>query len=308
MLDNNQSYLNERAIEDFGKARVREKILAVLNILSPEKQQLLSLYDIKSLVKPKNESYQGMKVVPIKDIVGSEGRYRDFNNAFLPRKEHLRNRWVSIDKAHITDVILPPIKLYKIGDLYFVRDGNHRVSVARMQKVYAIDAEVVELNSEIPLTKGITRAELENKVIEYERNHFLSETGIDKFIDMDKIHFTAPGRYHEMLNHILGHKYYINQGIEEEITLEEATKSWYEKLYYPVIQTVREDGLVARFNNRTEADLYIWIVKHWDDLKSKYGQDFPLDQATKEYSEIYGRNIFQTFFAYIKTIIKSLID
>ena len=146
----NNNYLNDQAIDDFGRARFREKILSILNLLSPEKQQLLSLYDIKSLVKPKNESYKGMKVVAVKDIVGSEGRYRDFNKAFLPRKEHLKNRWVSIDKAHISDVILPPIKLYKIGDVYFVRDGNHRVSVAKMQKVYAIDAEVVELNSEIP--------------------------------------------------------------------------------------------------------------------------------------------------------------
>lgn len=301
----NHNLINEQASEDFSKARVREKILSILNILSPEKQQLLSLYDIKSLVKPKNESYKGMKVVAVKDIVGSEGRYRDFNKAFLPRKEHLKNRWISIDKAHITDVILPPIKLYKIGDLYFVRDGNHRVSVAKMQKVYAIDAEVVELNSEITLKKGMTRSELEEKVIEYERRHLLEETHIDQYIDMSTIYFTAPGRYMEMLNHILGHKYFINQGNKEEITLEEATKSWFKNLYTPVIETVREDSLVARFTNRTEADLYIWIVKHWDDLKNKYGQDFPLDQATKEYSEIYGKNILQNFISYIKKIIHS---
>ncbi|MBN2618993.1 MAG: transcriptional regulator [Spirochaetales bacterium] len=300
-----KSMLNEQAIEDFSRARFREKILSILNILSPEKQQLLSLYDIKSLVKPTNESYKGMKVVPVKDIVGSEGRYRDFNKAFLPRKEHLRNRWISIDKAHITDVILPPIKLYKIGDLYFVRDGNHRVSVAKMQKVHAIDAEVVELNAEIELKKGMSRKELEEKVIAYERKLFLDQTEIGDYIDMNQIYFTAPGRYHEMLNHILGHKYFINQGIDEEIPLKEATISWFDKIYTPIINTVREDSLVARFNNRTEADLYIWIVKHWDDLKSKYGQDFPLDQATREYSDKYGKNLFQHFMSYIKNIINS---
>ncbi|MGL1891522.1 MAG: transcriptional regulator [Spirochaetaceae bacterium] len=301
----NHTLINEQATDDFGKARLREKMLSMLNILSPEKQQLLSLYDIKSLVKPKNESYKGMKVVAIKDIVGSEGRYRDFNKAFLPRKEHLRNRWVSIDKAHISDVILPPIKLYKIGEIYFVRDGNHRVSVAKMQKVYAIDAEVVELNAEIPVTKGMSRTELETKVIEYEREHLLSQTEIGTYIDMSEIYFTAPGRYMEMLNHILGHKYFMNQGMKEELTLKEAAISWFENLYSPVVKTVREDALISRFNHRTESDLYIWIVKHWDDLKGKYGQDFPLDQATKEYSEIYGKNIFQRFGSYIKTIIQS---
>lgn len=301
----NQKMVYEQAVDDFGKARFKQKILSVLNLLSPEKQQLLSLYDIKSLVKPKNESYKGMKVVPIKDIVGSEGRYRDFNKAFLPRKEHLRNRWISVDKAHITDVILPPIKLYKIGDLYFVRDGNHRVSVAKMQKVYAIDAEVVELNAEISLKKGMTRKELEAEVIKYERDQLLSETDIAEYIDMKNIHFTAPGRYYELLNHILGHKYYINQGIKEEISLKEATESWYETIYIPIIEIVREDNLINRFNNRTEADLYIWVVKHWDDLKSKYGQDFPLDQATREYSELYGKNFIQRFISYIKKIIQS---
>lgn len=301
----NQKMVYEQAVDDFGKARFKQKILSVLNLLSPEKQQLLSLYDIKSLVKPKNESYKGMKVVPIKDIVGSEGRYRDFNKAFLPRKEHLRNRWISVDKAHITDVILPPIKLYKIGDLYFVRDGNHRVSVAKMQKVYAIDAEVVELNAEISLKKGMTRKELEAEVIKYERDQLLSETDIAEYIDMKNIHFTAPGRYYELLNHILGHKYYINQGINEEISLKEATESWYETIYIPIIEIVREDNLINRFNNRTEADLYIWVVKHWDDLKSKYGQDFPLDQATREYSELYGKNFIQRFISYIKKIIQS---
>lgn len=300
--------LNEQALDDFGKARFKVKILSILNILSPEKQQLLSLYDIRSLVKPKNESYKGMKVVPVKDIVGSEGRYRDFNKAFLPRKAHLRNRWVSIDKAHISDVILPPIKLYKIGDLYFVRDGNHRVSVAKMQKVYAIDAEVIELNSEIELTKGMTRDQLEAKVIEYERTQFLEDTKIGDYIDMTNISFTAPGRYMELLNHILGHKYFINQDCDEEISLKEASLSWYETLYVPIITTVREDNLLARFSSRTEADLYIWIVKHWDDLKSKYGQDFPLDQATKEYSNIYGRNILQRIWYKLKNIIKGLRD
>lgn len=301
----NHKMVNEQAVDDFGKARFKQKILSVLNLLSPEKQQLLSLYDIKSLVKPKNESYKGMKVVPIKDIVGSEGRYRDFNKAFLPRKEHLRNRWVSVDKAHITDIILPPIKLYKIGDMYFVRDGNHRVSVAKAQKVYAIDAEVVELNSEIELKKGMSRSELEEQVIEYERGQLLEDTEISKYIDMEEIYFTAPGRYFELLNHILGHKYFINQGKKEEITLEEATKSWYETIYKPIRSIVREDNLVSRFNNRTEADLYIWVVKHWDDLKSKYGQDFPLEQATREYSEIYGKNIFQRFISWLKAIIRS---
>ncbi len=154
----------------------------------------------------------------------------------------------------------------------------------------------------------MNRNELESKVIEYERLHFLRETNLGEVINMERIFFTAPGRYMEMLNHIMGHKYFMNQEKIEEITLEEAGKSWFKTLYTPIIEIVREDNLVARFNNRTEADLYIWIVKHWDAQKSKYGQSFPLDQATREYAKIYGRNIFENFFSYIKKIIRGLIN
>lgn len=301
----NKAYITTQASEDFSKARIKSRFLTVLNLLSPEKQHLMSLYDIKTLVKPKTETYKGMKVVPVKNIVGSEGRYKDFNQAFLPRKEHLRNRWESIDRAHLTDVILPPIKLYKIGDLYFVRDGNHRVSVAKMQGVYAIDAEVIELNSEIEVKKGSTMEDLKDQVIAYERKKLIVETGLDKMINMERIEFTAPGRYYEMLNHILGHKYFINQDQEEEITLAEAAQSWYDNLYVPIANILQEDNLLNRFSKRTEADLYIWVIKHWDDLKRKYGQDFPLEEATKEYSEIYGKNFFQRLFAYIKRVINS---
>jgi hypothetical protein len=113
-----------------------------------------------------------MQVVPIEKIVGSEGRYRDFNKTFLPRHNFLRGRWEKVDRAHLKDIVLPPIKLYQIGDYYFVRDGNHRVSVAKSQGVGAIDAEVIEVKSDISLDENVKIEELKETVLKFEKDEF----------------------------------------------------------------------------------------------------------------------------------------
>lgn len=289
MSHGNKAYINTRASDDFNRARSLEKLFAMLSLLKPEKRELLSFYQVKSLLRPKRENYLGMRVVALNQIAGSEGRYRDFNKAFLPRKEHLRHRWESIDKAHLTDVTLPPIKLYKIGEAYFVRDGNHRVSVARTQGVEAIDAEVVELDSAIEVQADWSQEQLKEALIQYERSLFLRQTGLSQVIeDAGEITFTAPGRYDEMLQHILGHKYYINQGVRDEITLEQAALSWYNNLFKPALTIIEEEKLQIRFPGRTLADLYVWTIKHWDLLKKRYGDQFTMKDAVKDYSHKYG--------------------
>ena len=120
------------ANDDFEKAKRRGQMQALLSGLRWKNTNLLSLYDVTRLIKPKGETYRGMQTIPVKNIIGSEGRYHDFSLAFYPKKEMLRARWRSIDELNREDVILPPISVYKVGDNYFVRDGNHRVSVAKM--------------------------------------------------------------------------------------------------------------------------------------------------------------------------------
>ena len=162
---------------------------------------LLSFYEVTKLIKPEAESYKGMQVIPVKQIIGSENRYHDFSSAFYPMNTHLERRWESIDAAHLDDVVLPPISVYKLGDTYFVRDGNHRVSVAKSRGVEFIDAEVVELTSKIPLEEGITLNEIRKRVVAYERQRFLEQFN-PTYLPMDRIVFTAPGSYPEMVNHI----------------------------------------------------------------------------------------------------------
>ena len=139
--------------EDFSKARNKAFFNEIQHLLSPEEASLISLNDVKQLIRPVNETYLGMKVIPIDKIIGSEGRYKDFDNNFFPKSSHLRNRWEHVDEAAIKEINLPPIKVYEIAGLYFVRDGNHRVSVAKARGTEFIDAEVVTLQSEIKLKK-----------------------------------------------------------------------------------------------------------------------------------------------------------
>ncbi len=270
--------------QDFGRARMKETLGRILALLKPQKDEMLSLGDIRSLLRPESETYKGMQTVPIEKIVGSEGRYRDFNKAFLPRHDKLMRRWMSVDEAHYRNIILPPIKLFEIGGAYFVRDGNHRVSVAKTQGAEFIDAEVISLSSEIPLTPDMTRDQIKLAVIQFEKRRFFEVTKLDRHRPGCSLEFTEVGRYDEILSHIREHKWYINLDKTEEIPFDEAAVSWYDKVYSPIIAVIRETSLLSRFSGATEADLYVYIGKHWGELNARYGPLFTLEEAAEDLS------------------------
>ncbi|MGC9312143.1 MAG: transcriptional regulator [Sediminispirochaetaceae bacterium] len=303
-MDQNNIYIQNKARDDFNRARSRATISQLLFSLTPERQRLLSLEDVKNLLRPKSESYKGIQVVPIEKVVGSEGRYNDFTKAFLPKRDFIRGRWESIDRAHLSDVTLPAVKLYEIGGVYFVRDGNHRVSVAKMQGVEAVDAEVIELDTEITLKPGMTVSDLKNSVIEYEKKNVFSDTGLDSIIPPEDIVFSEPGRYVEMLRHIQGHKYFLNQKKSGEIPFLEAAASWYNTLYKPIVRIIEQENIMYRFPGRTMSDLYMWIIKHWDGLKRKYGNSFSLQVAARDYSEKYGKGLWEQILNFLKKLFK----
>jgi hypothetical protein len=109
-------------------------------------EHLLSFEEAKGALTRWTQSYRGMRIVEVEKIAGSVGRYRDFDGSFLPLKKSMGERWSRIDRAYHRGDELPAVSLYKIGEAYFVRDGNHRVSVAKYHGVAAIDAEVVEIS------------------------------------------------------------------------------------------------------------------------------------------------------------------
>jgi hypothetical protein len=280
--------VSQQAAADFSRARGKAVLSQIQHFLNTDRNSLLSFNDVKDILKPRNEVYRGNQVVPIKLIVGSEGRYHDFNKYFLPKREHMRQRWQRVDEAHIKDIILPPIQLYEIGGVYFVRDGNHRVSVAKAQDVEFIDAEVTSLTTEINIKPSMTTDELREALTAYEKNIFYEKTEFGALTGYYKMDFSSPGRYDVIYNHILVHKYYLNENIEEEIPFNDALVSWYNNVYNPVIKVIKEQWLLTNFPGRTEADLYVWIIKHWDFLKKKYGT-YSLAKAAGDFSKKYGQ-------------------
>jgi hypothetical protein len=272
------------ARSDFGRLRTRETLMRILSLLKAQRDEMLSLGEVRSLLRPHSETYQGMQVIPLARIVGSEGRYKDFNRAFLPRHDKLIRRWVSIDIAHYQDVHLPPIHVFEIGGSYFVRDGNHRVSVAKSQGAEFIDAEVISLSTRIPVAPGMTLTDLKRAVIDFEKDRFLEVTTLDTLRPGCRIEFTEVGRYDELLGHIREHKWYINLKKSTEIPFEEASASWYDTVYFPVIEIIRETRLLARFPHATEADLYVFAGRHWGELSQRYGPLFTLEEAAEDFS------------------------
>ncbi|MDR1429349.1 MAG: transcriptional regulator [Spirochaetaceae bacterium] len=278
-----------QASEDFSRARGRALLSRLQHLFHAGRDNLLSLEDVKKILKPKNETYKGMLEVPLDLIVGSEGRYRDFNKYFLPRHEYLRTRWEKVDKAHIRDLVLPPIQLYEIGGVYFVRDGNHRVSVARSQGSLYIDAEVISLSSEIPIDPSMTTSDLKKAVLEYEKKLFYDKTNFGKLSGCDDLDFSSPGAYDLVYEHILVHKYFLNEKVLDAIPFQDALISWYYNVFRPIIEIVKDEKIRYLFPGATEGDLYLWIVQYWDLLKKKYGAGYSLSDAVAEFNKKFGR-------------------
>jgi hypothetical protein len=294
------------AEEDFARARTRELLSHISGLLDPERESLLPFEEVVAILKPGAETYVGMEAVPVDRIVGSEGRYRDFNRHFLPRREFLRSRWISIDMAHYKDVPLPPVRIYEVGGVYFVRDGNHRVSVARMRGQTMIDAEVTRLDTVIDLKPGMTLEDLKREVILYEKKRFYEKTSYGAITGDEGLEFTSPGRYDQILEHVLVHKYYLNQNLEGELSFADALWSWHENVYRPVISAIEEEELLSRFPGRTASDLYMFIVQHWDELKRKYGLGYSLGAAARDYGELYGSSPYSRIRAKVAAGIRRL--
>lgn len=285
---------DQRAVDDFNRARNRAVLSRILSMLRNRKDEMLSLAEVKALVKPNTEVYGGMQTVAVDLIVGSEGRYRDFNRFFLPLHRKMQGRWVNVDMAHYQQIILPAVTLYEVGGAYFVRDGNHRVSVARSTGVDFVDAEVTSLKTRIEIKPGMSRQELKRAVIDLEKRRFFQETGLDRLRPGVKMEFSATGRYDEIVRHIDGHKYYLNQSEEEEIPFERALVSWHDQVFDPIVQLIRKERILSHFPGRSASDLYVWIVRHWDDLKKRFG-DFPLEDAAADFTSRYSERPKNSF-------------
>jgi len=251
--------------KDFARARRRAFLRRIGAFMrgDPGSNRLLSFDEVKSALGAVEQVYLGMRTVPVEKIVGSVGRHRDFDRAFLPSKGDLSTRWRRIDKMMHRAEELPPISLYKIGDAYFVRDGNHRVSVARQQGVEMIDAEVVELRSRVPVDSALTARDLLHKL---EHRHLLERLPIDRVLPEIKVELSDIADYRRLATYIEAHGFRTSQLWKRYVSPEEVLGDWYEYHYRPVAEMIREERVLDAFPDRTELDLYLWIVNHRERL------------------------------------------
>ena len=284
---------------DFDAARLKAKIQKVFSTFRWKNPNLLSFYEVTKLIKPDSEAYLGMQTIEVKKIIGSENRYQDFSLAFYPTNNALKNRWESVDAARLDNITLPPISVYKIGEWYFVRDGNHRVSVARSEGMEFIDAEVVELSSKINLEEGMTLNELKKRVVAHERQMFIDQYH-PTYLPMDKIYFTTPGAYPEMVHHILVHKYYANEHLDRVLSFQEGAESWYKNVYSPLVGAMDKEHLRSHFPGSTDGDIYMWLVRRWDEMKRIDALSTEED-AAKDVIKNDNKSTFRHWLEYIKS-------
>ena len=270
---------------DYSAVRTKAFFKSVLARLARRPNRLLSFDEVKDKLNLRGSAYRGLQTVPVKAVVGSVNRYRDFDNAFLPTQTHTADRWKAINSFYYGDETLPPVKLYQVGDVYFVLDGNHRVSVAREHGVEYIDAEVIEVRSRVPLTPDVNADDLEI-LGEYER--FLERTQLDQLRPEQNIRFTIAGGYEQLIEHIAVHRYFMGLDQQRDIGEETAVTHWYDTVYSSVVEVIRERNVLADFPGRTEADLYLWLIDHLHYLRESQGDVDPAQVAqefAQEFSE-----------------------
>jgi hypothetical protein len=274
--------LLSRARDDFNHARFKAFMNSVWAVLAGQPNTLLSFDEIKEKLHVGGPIYRGVKTVPVEQIVGSLNRYQDFDRVFLPTQSETADRWQRVNLAFYKDISLPPVLLYKVGQVYFVVDGHHRVSVACEQGQMFIEAEIRECATKVNVT--IDNLRPEDLEILSEKVDFIERTGIDRIRPGSNIKMSIPDGFDLMLEHIAVHHYFMGIDQKRDISEEEAVAHWYDTVYLPIVQVIRESSILDEFPGKTEGDLYLWVLDHQHYLAENEGQPLiPPEQAARDY-------------------------
>jgi len=261
--------LDQQTRADFNRARFKSFINQAVSILSGKRNNLLSYDDVKEKLRIGGPIYRGMQTVLVEQIAGSLNRYHEFDDVFLPKEDQLASRWTKVDRAFYEDIHLPPVVLYKVGDVYFVVDGHHRVSVAREKGQTYIDAEVRECATRVNLSPSIKPEDLE---VLGAKVDFLERTNLDALRSDININLSIPDGFSRMLEHIAVHKYFMGIDFKRDISEQEAIEHWYDNVYLPIVSIIRQSKLLDDFPGKTEGDLYLWTLDHQHYLYKEQGR------------------------------------
>jgi hypothetical protein len=272
--------IDTRVQADFSRARTRAFFNDLLALFSGTSNTLLPYDEVKEKLHIGGPIYRGVRTVEVGKIVGSVNRYRDFDRTFLPAGNRLATRWQHVDRAFYEDIGLPPVVLYKVGDVYFVVDGHHRVSVAKEQGQEFIEAEVRECKVKVPVGPDLQPEDLEILGAKVE---FLERTGLDRIRPQANIEFTVPDGFERVLEHIAVHRYFMGLDQKRDIPEEEAVAHWYDTVYLPILKVIGERGILSEFPGHTEGDMYLWVLDHQHFLHDHGKELVPPEEAAEEY-------------------------
>ena len=272
-------------LRDFRAARVKADTEAIFARLKGQSSELLSYDEVRHKLKGIETQKSIRKEIPLDAIVGSVGRQQDFTRAFLPKNDSHEQRWSRIKMLMNSQQGLPPIEVYELGEVYFVRDGNHRVSVAKDMGLKFLEAYVTPVSVSVPITADLNPDEL---IIKSEYTDFLGQTNIHKLRCDADLNVSIPGQFEMLLEHIQVHHYYMGLNEKRDVPYEEAVAHWYDEIYQPVITLIRERGLLQAFPERTLTDLYLWLSQYRADLETTLGWVLPSISIAQRLAEDLG--------------------
>ena len=275
------SELTTRARADYSRARAKAFLNRIWAVISGQPTHLLSYDEVREKLHVGGPIYRGVQTIRLDQVAGSLNRYQAFDRAFLPVQDETASRWQRVSRAFYEDISLPPVVLYKVGEVYFVVDGHHRVSVAREQGQEFIEAEIRECATRVNITPDIKPEDLE---ILGEKVHFLERTRLDSLRPKAKIRLTVPDGFDRMLEHIAVHRYFMGIDLQRDISEEEAVTHWYDTVYLPIAKVIRSSKILEEFPGKTEGDLYLWALDHQHYLAEQEGQPLqPPRKAAREF-------------------------
>jgi len=275
-MDSGSDYRRTQVASQFQRAHRRASLEVLFSRLSGHPVDLLSYNDVIDKLGIAGHSHLGVRTIPLDAIVGSVGRYRDFTRTFLPRTKEDEDRWVSVGSAVTSVADLPPIDVYKIGDTYFVLDGNHRVSLARGQDLHEIKANVIEVRTRVPMSPG---GKPDDLIIAAEFGAFLDYTHLDELRPEADFRVSVPGQHRHLQCHIEAYQFACELNENCRLPPDVATERWYDEVYLPLVLAIREQSILRYFQERTETDFFVWLARHRAEVQEALGYEIAPDVA-----------------------------
>ncbi|TWF76335.1 ParB-like nuclease family protein [Pseudonocardia hierapolitana] len=261
---------NVDAEHDFLRARRRQVISRLAMWLRREPDdisEILPFDEVVAALGRTGEKRLGMQIIPLDSIVGSVDRTRDFDRWFRPRSGRSRERWERLARAQRRGEAIPPIDVYRVGELHFVKDGHHRVSVAHALGFRSIDAYVTEVTTKIDATGISRRGDLITKDL---RRVFLDRVPLPGPA-LATILVTTAWSYAELSEEVEAWGFRLMQQERRFLDRETVARRWYAEEYRPVVRMLTQADLIG---DRTEAEAYLHLAgqryrlmrtHRWDD-------------------------------------------